>query len=370
MNFDFDEQQYRFRDTVRRFLDNEAGTSSAENRLWAGLAELGLLSLLVPEEHDGLGLSAVDAALAVEELGRAMAPVSLAATLAAADTIARFGTVAQQRRYLPAIASGSLRVGLAVMEEGAGYDWRDLATAVDTRNTVSGDKILVPDADRCGLILTAARFDDGRFGLLLLDPKRPGVLIEPHQTLDPDTRFQRIQLDAASIAQDQILGGGPSEKSLGHLLDFGGLLYAGMLIGLAGKVLDIAVAYARDRVQFGKPIGSFQAIKHKLADMAVAVEAGRSAAYYASWAMAENAPDRARAVSMAKAYCGDVARQVCNDAIQVHGGIGFTWELGLHRYLRRAKVLEYALGDAAFHRDRIVAETLLALDRERETVAS
>jgi alkylation response protein AidB-like acyl-CoA dehydrogenase len=127
-------------------------------------------------------------------------------------------------------------------------------------------------------------------------------------------------------------------------------------------MLDAAVDYAKTRVQFGQAIGAFQAIKHRCADMAVAVEAGKSAAYYAFWAAAEDAPDRARAASMAKAYCGDVSRQVCNETIQVHGGMGFTWELGLHRFLRRSKVIEHAFGDAAWHNERILAATLAAMN--------
>jgi alkylation response protein AidB-like acyl-CoA dehydrogenase len=134
-----------------------------------------------------------------------------------------------------------------------------------------------------------------------------------------------------------------------------------LMTGVAARVLDNSVTYAGQRTQFGKPIGSFQAIKHKCADMAVAVEASRSAAYYASWALAEDAPDRAKAVSIAKSFCGDAARFVCNEGIQIHGGIGFTWELGLHFYLRRAKVLEYSYGDAAYHRERVLAETLSEL---------
>jgi alkylation response protein AidB-like acyl-CoA dehydrogenase len=135
-------------------------------------------------------------------------------------------------------------------------------------------------------------------------------------------------------------------------------LLAAQLLGLADGALDLAVEYAKLRQQFGQPIGSFQAIKHRCADMAVAVDTSRSAAYYASWAMAEDSDDRAKAVSMAKSFCGDASRFVCNEGIQIHGGIGFTWELGLHFYLRRAKVLEYSYGDAAYHRERVLAETL------------
>ena len=135
--------------------------------------------------------------------------------------------------------------------------------------------------------------------------------------------------------------------------------------GIAAKMLDASVIYARQRNQFGSPIGSFQAIKHRCADMAVGIDASRSAAYYAAWALSDRSQDSPRAVSIAKSFCGDTARYVCNESIQIHGGIGFTWELGLHYYLRRAKTLEYLYGDASYHRERVLAITLAQLDAER-----
>jgi alkylation response protein AidB-like acyl-CoA dehydrogenase len=170
-----------------------------------------------------------------------------------------------------------------------------------------------------------------------------------------------LDMSDVHVVRDDIIGGDPSPRSVDRLLDASGVIAATMMTGISGKVLDNAVTYAAQRTQFGKPIGSFQAIKHRCADMAVTIDASRSAAYYAAWALAEEAPDRAKAVSMAKSYCGDASRFVCNEGVQLHGGIGFTWELGLHFYLRRAKVLEYSYGDAAYHRERVVSETLAEL---------
>jgi alkylation response protein AidB-like acyl-CoA dehydrogenase len=194
-----------------------------------------------------------------------------------------------------------------------------------------------------------------------MENDRRGVSLREHSTLDPSSRFHELELDSMAVVRDDILGGEPSPASVGRLLDASGGVSAMIMTGIAGKVLDNAVAYATQRLQFDKPIGSFQAIKHRCADMAVAIDASRSAAYYAAWALAEEAPDRAKAVSMAKANCGEAARFVCNEGIQIHGGVGFTWELGLHFYVRRAKMLEYAYGDAAYHRERVMAATLAEL---------
>lgn len=360
MNFDFDEQQHSFRDSVARFLaeacplERHAATSDH----WRELAALGLFALLVPEENDGLGLSFVDMALVVEELGKALMPLGVAETIVATDVIARFGSVEQKQRLLPAIAAGELRVALAILEPDCSYDPRDVRATV-SRDILSGGKMLVPDAARCDLLLVVAQsVETGSPTLVLVDRLAANLDLLPENTIDPTASFHAVTLDNVPA---EPLGAGTSEGAVARLMDVAAAVYAGLLTGVAGRVLDLSVDYARQRIQFGKAIGSFQAIKHKCADMAVTVDAARSAAYYAFWAIAEDAPDRTRAVSMAKAYCGDAARQACNDGIQIHGGMGFTWELGLHHYLRRSKVMEYAFGDAAWHRERVVAETLSAL---------
>ncbi|KAK0359271.1 hypothetical protein LTR94_031970, partial [Friedmanniomyces endolithicus] len=179
-----------------------------------------------------------------------------------------------------------------------------------------------------------------------------GVALRPHQDIDPSNGHCELILEAAPLADIAIIGHKDAARAVARLMDVGATFNAGMMMGIAARMLDTAVDYAKTRVQFGQPIGAFQSIKHRCADMAVAIEAGRSAVYYAFWAAAEDAPDRPRASSMAKAYCGDVARQVCNEAIQIHGGMGFTWELGLHRFLRRNKVLEHGFGSQTWHYER------------------
>jgi alkylation response protein AidB-like acyl-CoA dehydrogenase len=377
MDFDFSQEQYMFQEATRGFLDEnydlvklraQLEGDGLDRDLWAKLTSTGAFSMLVPENYGGLGLSFVDLSLVLEEYGRALVPSPVGETIAATDVIVRFATEEQKSRLLPQIVEGRLRIVPAILETEAGFDPADIAvTAVPAGNgwIVTGRKVLVPHAATADLILLAARFGQGGpLGLLLIENKRDGVALREHSTLDPSSRFHELDLDGVSVVRDDIVGGQALAASVDRLLDANGVMAATMMTGIAGKVLDDAVAYATQRTQFGKPIGSFQAIKHRCADMMVAVDASRSAAYYAAWALAEDAPDRAKAVSMAKSFCGDASRFVCNEGIQIHGGIGFTWELGLHFYLRRAKVLEFSYGDAAHHRERVMAETLAELGVE------
>jgi alkylation response protein AidB-like acyl-CoA dehydrogenase len=369
MDFDFSEEQYMFRDSVKGFLEEKYGLAKVcekdgefDASLWAELNEMGTFSMLVPEQFGGLGLSFVDVSLVLEEYGRALVPAPISETIVATDLIVNHGSETQKARWLPLIAAGNLKIVPAIVEADAGYDPEDIsATAVTSGNgwRLSGRKLLVPHAVAADLILAAIRFGaGGPLGLILIEPGREGISLRDHTTLDLLNRFYEVTFDNVSILQDDILGGEASLSAVQRLLDVSGVAAATQMTGIASKVLDEAVAYAGQRVQFDKPIGSFQAIKHRCADMAVSIDASRSAAYYAAWAVAEHAPDSGRAVSIAKSFCGDTSRFVCNEGIQLHGGIGFTWELGLHLYLRRAKVLEYSYGDAAYHRERVLTDTL------------
>jgi alkylation response protein AidB-like acyl-CoA dehydrogenase len=374
MDFDFSQEQYMFQEATRGFLDQNYDLGKLrlllegdglDRELWDKLTETGAFSMLVPEAFGGMGRSFVDLALVLEEYGRALVPAPVAETIAATDVIVRFATEEQKTRLLPQVAQGRLKIVPAITETDAGYDPSDItvtARPVGNGWSLSGRKILVPHAATADLIMIAVRFGEGgSLGLALIENGREGISLREQSTLDPSSRFHELALDNVAVVQDDVIGGESLPASVDRLLDASGVIAATLMTGIAGKVLDNSVAYAVQRTQFGKPIGTFQAIKHRCADMAMAIDASRSAAYYAAWALAEEAPDRAKAVSMAKSYCGDASRFVCNEGIQIHGGIGFTWELGLHFYLRRAKVLEYAYGDAAYHRERVLAETLCEL---------
>lgn len=364
MNFGFNEEQKSLGETVAALLADFpalTGADPAEARdpaVWQALADLGLFSLLVPEGHGGVGLTLVDVALAIEALGAGLAPPIAASTLIATDIIVREGTAMQQASLLPRIAMGEVRIALAILEDGQGYA-PDAVQTVMGGNGVTGSKILVPDADIADLLMVLARVDGG-VGLVLVARDARGVSIRHHADIDPSSGLCEVTLDGAALMEGALVGHAGSGDVVPRLMDAAAIVYAGMAMGMAARMLDASVDYAKTRVQFGQPIGAFQSIKHRCADMAVAVEAGRSAAYYAFWTAAENDPDRSRAASMAKAYCGEVARDVCNETVQIHGGMGFTWELGLHRFLRRAKVLEHGFGNHVWHYERIMAETLAA----------
>ena len=366
MNFGFDEEQKSLAHTVAQQLaDFPELTAPAlvpqhDDRVWRALSELGLFALLVPERSGGVGLGLVDLALAIEALGAGLAPPAVISTLAATDVILLHGTEMQQRNLLPRIASGDLKIAIALLEPESGYNVLAFSTTL-AGNMLRGEKVLVADAAGADLLMVVARGDDGPL-IVMIELAADGVTISPHDDLDPTSGHCAITFDRVSVSKEAILGQTAPGRAVDRLLDVSATLHAGLLIGIAARMLDASVEYAKTRVQFGQAIGAFQAIKHRCADMAVAVEAGRSAAYYAFWAISEEAPDRSRAASMAKAYCGDVARQVCDETIQVHGGMGFTWELGLHRFLRRSKVIEHAFGDAAWHNERILAETLVAMN--------
>lgn len=377
MHFDFNEQQREFREVFHVLLEREypqgvaasagAGATAAA-QLWHQLAERGLFAILVPPEHDGLGLSFVDLALIIEELGRALVPLSIIDTLVATDLIVRFGSQSQKQRLLPAIAAGRKRISIAAAESAAYGFGQTLSTTMSAGTegwTASGTKILVPEADTADVLLLLGQTDHAaEVGIGIVEPRRKGVSLREHTTLDLTCRFHEVQLERVVLGSEELLGGMPMAGAGARLFDVASTAAALLMIGIATKVLETSVEYAKTRVQFNKPIGAFQAIKHRCADMAVSTEAGRTAAYYAAWAVAEDVADRTRASSIAKSFSGDAARFVCNEGIQIHGGMGFTWELGLHYFLRRAKLLEYSWGDAAYHRERVLANTLAHMDAE------
>lgn len=371
MDFEFNEQQQMFRETFHRFLEDnyslevhaaKVHSPGVDPRLWRHLAELGLFSMNAPEQFGGIGLKILDMALVLEELGRALIDPSVFDTLVASEVIAQFGNESQRAELLPGIAAGSLRVVTAIGEPHSGFGADHLTASVSRSRgqlRLSGTKILVPDARSADFILLAARAPDAQLGLCLLEPTRNGLRIDEHVTLDPTCKLSRLSCSAVEFGNEDWLGGNaPVSAAVERLLNVAGTVASLQMVGISAKVLEQSVAYAGQRVQFGKPIGSFQAIKHKCADMAVGVDASRSAAYFSAWSVSQEPEQCARAVSIAKSLCGDTVNMVCNEGAQIHGGMGFTWELGLHFYLRRAKLLESAAGDSTYHRERLLAATL------------
>jgi alkylation response protein AidB-like acyl-CoA dehydrogenase len=371
MNFDFSHDQLQFRDSLVRFLKDKwsvkdvrsylAGVGN-DRALWAGLAEMGFYGALVPEEHGGLGLTFIDVVMAFEEFGRALVTIASVETAIAAWLIARHGNPDQKRQLLPKIAAGKHRIALAHQEVESGYHASEIRLSVrkegDTLR-LNGTKILVPHADTADSLLVSARAEAGTLVLVLRD--RADIVVAPHVTIDASLPCFEVNFANAAVPAQNVLGEQAGASAVGDMTDASALAAAAMATGIASRALDMAVDYAKTRVQFGRVIGSFQAVKHKCADMAVALDGARSTIYYAAWALSERSSDAALAVSLAKAACGDASRAICNESLQVHGGIGFTWEYDLHLYMKRAKVHESVHGNATWHRERI-AELILRQD--------
>src|SRR5437867_3489619 len=367
MNFAFSSDQQLLKNSARAFLDEHMTPATVRllwddprgesETLWKEMGELGWLGLSLPEAHGGSGLGMVETAILLEEMGRAAVPGPYLPTVLAARAIEESGTDGQRKRWLSAIATGEARATLAFLD--ADLDWRPEGTRTRAEKsatgwTLSGTKRFVPWAHVADVLLVPARTPDG-LTLFLVDPAAAGLTLEPAQVMDGATRLVTVTLDATPVGGDGVLGAaGQAGPVLASLLRRGAVGAAAEMLGAARRCLDMAVGYAKVREQFGQPIGSFQAIRHKCSEMLLEVENSHSAVYYAAWALDAKAEDAELAASVAKAYVGDASRKVCGEAIQVHGGIGFTWEYDLHIYFKRAKALEPMYGDADYHREQIV----------------
>jgi alkylation response protein AidB-like acyl-CoA dehydrogenase len=381
MDFDFSEQQLMIRQLTRDFLARASPPTAVrkllqdprgfDEAIWSQFAELGLPGLAVPEADGGQGLGMVELALVLEEMGRAAYPSPFFATaVLAATALIAGGTEEQKARYLPDIAAGRTKATLALHEDYPAWD--PAAVRLDARRdggryVLNGRKSLVPYAQVADLLLIPARTTESgnpARGITLFAVPRnaPGLEIRPLTTLDLTTRVADVVLREVSVGSEQIVGR-PDEAwpILETVLEHAAVGAAAEMLGAARKSLEMSVEYAASRVQFGQPIGSFQAVKHKCAEMLLAVEQSHAATYYAAWALDASAEDAALAASVAKAFVSEAARKVCGDAIQVHGGIGFTWEFDLHLYFKRAKHLEPLYGDADFHRERALTLRLKEL---------
>jgi alkylation response protein AidB-like acyl-CoA dehydrogenase len=301
---------------VRRWMETE---TAYDERLWKKMAEQGYLGIIFPEEYGGLGLGKVELALLMEEMGRALVPGPYFSTIAAGAVIDECGTDEQKKEFLAPICRGKARAALASME---GPD---------------GVKLFVADAQVADFLVVT-----DQYGVRV----RTGSHIELMHGMDHTRKIYSVRFGKARTTLGNPAG-------LDRALDIVTMALSAELVGGMQRVLDMSVEYAKTRKQFGKPIGQFQAVQHQLADSYLETESARSAAYYAAWALDDGSPDASLAVSIAKMYAGDAARNVGNRGIQVQGGMGFTWENDAHLFYRRFKASETAFGDGTFHRERI-----------------
>ena len=369
MNFGFSEEQEAFRAQLRRCFEEHAATpavframESAEGfdrALWKKLAgELGLPGVHLPEAYGGQGFGFLELGIVCEEAGRTLFPSPLFSTVClAANAILNAASEAQKRALLPRIASGEITATLALLEPGAGWDLESLRLACSARggeHRLTGAKRFVTDAATSDLILVAARRDGAQgadgIGLFAVEAGAPGLTVTPVEPLDATRKLAHVSL--ADAPAEPLGEPGAAGAALARTLDQARAMLACESAGGAQHCLDAAVAWARQRVQFARPIGSFQAIQHKCAEVLLEVASARSAAHFASWA-AEQDEGLALAAASAKSFCDEAYLRAAAENLHIHGGVGFTWEAEPHLHLKRAKASETLLGPPAFQRARI-----------------
>ncbi len=363
MNFAFSEEQEQLREFVRQFLENYSAETTVRELMetesgydaatWSMMAEqLGLQSLIIPEEYGGQGFGYVELIVVLEEMGRSLLCAPFFSTVVlAANTLIHSGDDGAKADLLPGIASGETIATLAFTEESGRWDEAGItmeATADGDGWSLSGTKMYVLDGHIASLVLVAARTANG-ISLFRVDGDAAGLTRTALATMDMTRKQARLEFDGVAAAMIGTEGGGWTV--LERVLDLAAVALAAEQVGGAQICLDTAVQYAKDRVQFGRPIGSFQAIKHKCADMLLEVESAKSAAYYAGWCAAELNDELPSVASLAKAYCSEAYFHTTAENIQIHGGIGFTWEHSAHLYFKRAKSSELLFGDPTYHRE-------------------
>jgi alkylation response protein AidB-like acyl-CoA dehydrogenase len=353
MQFGLSESQEFLKDSARKFFAGECPSvemrrlmetdTAYDDALWSKLTDQGYTGIIFPEEYGGVGLGKVELMLLMEETGRALLPGPFFSTVVLAGSVLDVvATPVHKTKYLAPICRGQVRATVAILEASANWNLGDLQLSA-VHGKLTGKKFFVSDAAVADFILVVARN-----GVLVVDSKAHGLKISPMSGMDLTRKLYVVEFTDTHAEQISASSGG-----LARAFDIATAALAAELVGGMQRTLDITVEYAKTRKQFGKPIGMFQAVQHQCADMYLETESSRSAVYYAGWALEENSPDAATAVSIAKMYASDAARTVGNRGIQIHGGMGFTWENDVHLYYRRAKASETAFGDATFHRERI-----------------
>jgi len=373
MDFGFSQEQDLLRSTARKFLENECTSTFVRARMeepagvtddfWMKLAEQGWLGLIYPEEYGGSDLGFVDLTVLMEEMGRCVMPGPFFSTvLLGGLAILEAGSPEQKKEWLPKIAAGQAKATLALTEPNARWDAAGVTvTAKEGKGgfVLNGTKLFVPDAHLADVSVVVARTAEGKspedgVSLFLVPKGTKGVEVKLLPTMDQTRKLCEVTLRDTVVPAGALLGTrGGAWPTLARVLQRATVALCAEMCGGAQKVLDMTTEYAKIRVAFGKPIGTYQGVKHKAADMLVDVENAKSLTYYAAWAADENSPETALAISMAKAYASDAYRKVSATGIQLHGGIGFTWEHDLHLYFKRAKASEFTFGDATYHRERV-----------------
>jgi alkylation response protein AidB-like acyl-CoA dehydrogenase len=352
MEFDLNADEIALRDAARRFLENEAPVSYARammddergyaDDVWRKMAELGWMALPFPEDAGGVGQGFIALSILLAEMGRVVLPGPYFATVVpAGHAILLAGSQEQRKELLGGICAGEITAAFAYDDGG-----RQDAVRADAGGRLTGNVRFIIDGAAADRLVVAAVGSDGG-GLFVTG--REGVTATAAGWMDGTRKAAHLRFDNAPA--ERLVG--DAEEAIVRVLDLAAVGLAAELLGACERVLELSVAYAKDRVQFDRPIGSFQAVKHRAADMLLDVESARNAVWYAAWALERNHEDAPLAASMAKAFVSDAARRVTASGIQVHGGIGFTWDHDMHLYFKRAKCSEALFGDAVRHRERM-----------------
>jgi alkylation response protein AidB-like acyl-CoA dehydrogenase len=364
MNFDFSDELKMLREEARKFLSERKSVAAArrvlekaeshDKKLWQEMAGMGWIGAAIPEEYGGAGLGHLGLCVLAEELGAALAPVPFSSTAyLASEAIMLAGTTAQKERYLPKFAKGELIGTLAHAEGPNAPDPKRFTSAVGG-GKITGTKQPVPDGAIADIAIVTAKSGDRQLSLFIVDLRGAGVAREPVETIDPSRGHARLVFNGA--AAEPLGAAGEGLSLIDRVFDRAAVLFAFEQVGGAQAALDMAKGYALERYAFGRPIGSFQAIKHKLADIYVATELARSNAYYGAWALANNAPDLPVAAAAARVSASQAFDLAAKENIQTHGGMGYTWAFDCHLYYRRAKLLSLAIGSTRLWKDRLVSE--------------
>jgi alkylation response protein AidB-like acyl-CoA dehydrogenase len=373
MDFRLNDEQESLQQSARSFLKEHSGPEQIraamqnpagfDSETWRQISkELGWPSLHIPEAYGGIGLGHVDLAVLLEATGEALLCSPLFSTVAlAANTILEVGSEEQKLAHLPRIAEGEQTATLAFAEASGRWDAEGIetsATADGEDFILEGHKSQVVDGSTADQILVVARrpgsIGEEGLSVFMISGDRPGVSRKTLPTMDQTRRLADLELDGVRVSGSDLLGKpGGAWPGLRRMLDLAAIALAAEQVGGATRCLEMAVTYSKEREQFGRPIGSFQSLKHKCADMFVAVESARSALYYAACVADDGSDDLTTNASLAKAWCSEAYFQCAAESIQIHGGVGFTWEYDPHLHFKRARASERWLGDPSYHRERL-----------------
>lgn len=367
MNFAFSEEQEELRRLARRWLSEKSPSpvvrslmeteTGYDPAMWAEMAQMGWQGMAIPDEYGGAGFGQLELAVLFEEMGRSLLPAPFFSTVALGSAaLLEAGSEKQKHDLLSRIAAGETTIAMAFTEPNGRWDETGVeAVAEPSANgwSISGTKSFVLDGHTANVLVVAARTPEG-VTLFLVEADTDGVARRRLETMDMTRKQAEVTLTNVWVSDDHLLGAaGGGWAVIARVLDKAVVNLAAEQVGAAQKCLEMSVEYAKTRHQFGRPIGSFQAIKHKCADMLVQVESAKSACYYAAWAASEDNDELAVVAPMAKSYCSEAFFHCASENIQIHGGIGFTWEHDAHLYFKRAKSSELLFGDPAYHRARL-----------------